>query len=34
VATRANELIGNASGLVNNQLGVDIHNTMVATSAP
>lgn len=31
VATRANELIGNASGLVNNQLGVDIHNTMVAT---
>lgn len=31
VATRANELIGNASGLVNNQLGVDIHNTMIAT---
>jgi phospholipid/cholesterol/gamma-HCH transport system substrate-binding protein len=31
VATRANELIGHASGLVNEQLGVDIHNTMVAT---
>ena len=31
VATRTNELIGHASGLVNEQLGVDIHNTMVAT---
>lgn len=31
VATRANELIGHASGLVNDQLAVDIHNTMVAT---
>ena len=31
VATRASELIGHASGLVNDQLGVDIHNTMIAT---
>jgi len=31
VATRASELIGHASGLVNDQLAVDIHNTMVAT---
>jgi phospholipid/cholesterol/gamma-HCH transport system substrate-binding protein len=31
VATRANELIGNATGLVNDQLAVDIHNTLVAT---
>jgi phospholipid/cholesterol/gamma-HCH transport system substrate-binding protein len=31
VATRANELIGHASGLVNEQLGVDVHNTLVAT---
>jgi phospholipid/cholesterol/gamma-HCH transport system substrate-binding protein len=31
VATRANELIGNASGLVSQQLAVDIHNTLVAT---
>ena len=31
VATRANELIGNATGLVSEQLAVDIHNTLVAT---
>jgi phospholipid/cholesterol/gamma-HCH transport system substrate-binding protein len=31
VATRANELIGNATGLVSDQLAVDIHNTLVAT---
>jgi phospholipid/cholesterol/gamma-HCH transport system substrate-binding protein len=31
VATRANELLGNATGLVNEQLSVDIHNTLVAT---
>ena len=31
VATRANELIGNASGIVNQQLAEDIHNTLVAT---
>ena len=31
VATRANELIGNATGLVSEQLTVDIHNTLVAT---
>lgn len=31
VATRANELIGNATGLVSNQLADDIHNTLVAT---
>ncbi len=31
VATRANELIGNATTLVSPQLGQDIHNTLVAT---
>ncbi len=31
LATRANELIGNATTLVSRQLGEDIHNTMVAT---
>ena len=31
VATRANELIGNASGIVNQQLAEDIHNTLIAT---
>jgi phospholipid/cholesterol/gamma-HCH transport system substrate-binding protein len=31
VATRANELIGNATGLVSEQLAVDIHNTLIAT---
>jgi phospholipid/cholesterol/gamma-HCH transport system substrate-binding protein len=31
VATRANELIGNATGLVSPQLVQDIHNTLVAT---
>lgn len=31
VATNANELIGNAKGLVSTQLSEDIHNTMVAT---
>jgi len=31
VATNANELIGNAKGLVSAQLSEDIHNTMVAT---
>ena len=31
VATRANELLGNATGLVSEQLGEDIHNTLVAT---
>lgn len=31
VATRANELIGNATGLVNEQLADDIHNTLIAT---
>lgn len=31
VATRANELLGNAAGLVSEQLAVDIHNTLVAT---
>ena len=30
VATRANELLGSAKGLVSDQLAVDIHNTMVA----
>jgi len=30
VATRANELIGNASGIVNQQLAEDIHNTLIA----
>jgi len=31
VATNANELIGNAKGLVSTQLSDDIHNTMLAT---
>jgi phospholipid/cholesterol/gamma-HCH transport system substrate-binding protein len=31
VATNANELIGNAKGLVSTQLSDDIHNTMIAT---
>jgi phospholipid/cholesterol/gamma-HCH transport system substrate-binding protein len=31
LATRANELLGNASGIVNRQLAEDIHNTLVAT---
>jgi phospholipid/cholesterol/gamma-HCH transport system substrate-binding protein len=31
VATRANELLGNATGLVNDQLATDIHNTLIAT---
>jgi phospholipid/cholesterol/gamma-HCH transport system substrate-binding protein len=31
VATNANELIGNAKGLVSTQLSEDIHNTMIAT---
>jgi phospholipid/cholesterol/gamma-HCH transport system substrate-binding protein len=31
VATRANELIGNATTLVSDQLAEDIHNTLVAT---
>ena len=31
VSTRANELIGNASGIVNQQLAEDIHNTLIAT---
>lgn len=31
VATRANELLANASSLVSEQLGVDIHNTLIAT---
>lgn len=31
VATRANELLGNATTLVSDQLGEDIHNTLVAT---
>jgi len=31
VATRANELLANASSLVSEQLAVDIHNTMIAT---
>jgi len=31
VATRANELLGNATGLVSDQLVTDIHNTLVAT---
>ncbi|HEV8266429.1 MAG TPA: MlaD family protein [Gemmatimonadales bacterium] len=31
VATRANELLSNASGLVSEQLAVDIHNTLIAT---
>jgi phospholipid/cholesterol/gamma-HCH transport system substrate-binding protein len=31
VATRANELLGNATGLVSEQLATDIHNTLIAT---
>ena len=31
VATNANELIGNAKGLVSTQLSEDIHNTLIAT---
>jgi phospholipid/cholesterol/gamma-HCH transport system substrate-binding protein len=31
IATRANELIGNATGLVSEQLSMDIHNTLIAT---
>jgi phospholipid/cholesterol/gamma-HCH transport system substrate-binding protein len=31
IATRANELLGNATGLVSQQLATDIHNTLVAT---
>lgn len=31
VATRANELLGNATGLVSDQLAEDIHNTLLAT---
>ena len=31
VATRANELLGNATGLVSDQLVTDIHNTLIAT---
>jgi phospholipid/cholesterol/gamma-HCH transport system substrate-binding protein len=31
VATRANELIGNATELVSDQLAQDIHNTLIAT---
>src|SRR5512146_1917255 len=31
VATNANELIGNAKGLISTQLSEDIHNTMIAT---
>src|SRR5512135_2780034 len=31
VATRANELLGNATGLVSEQLADDIHNTLIAT---
>ena len=31
VATRANELLGNATGLVSTQLAQDIHNTLIAT---
>jgi phospholipid/cholesterol/gamma-HCH transport system substrate-binding protein len=31
IATRANELIGNATGLVSTQLAEDIHNTLIAT---
>jgi phospholipid/cholesterol/gamma-HCH transport system substrate-binding protein len=31
VATNANELIGNAKGLVSNQLSEDIHSTLIAT---
>ena len=31
LATRVDELIGNATALVSNQLAVDVHNTLVAT---
>lgn len=31
IATRANELLGNATGLVSQQLATDIHNTLIAT---
>lgn len=31
LATRANELLGNATALVSDQLAVDLHNTLVAT---
>lgn len=31
VATRANELLNSATGVVNPQLGEDIHNTLIAT---
>ena len=31
VATRANELLGNATALVSEQLAVDLHNTLIAT---
>jgi phospholipid/cholesterol/gamma-HCH transport system substrate-binding protein len=31
IATRADELIGNATALLSNQLARDVHNTMVAT---
>ena len=31
IATRANELLGNATGLVSTQLADDIHNTLIAT---
>jgi phospholipid/cholesterol/gamma-HCH transport system substrate-binding protein len=31
VATRANELLGHATGLVSDQLATDIHNTLIAT---
>jgi phospholipid/cholesterol/gamma-HCH transport system substrate-binding protein len=31
VATRASTLLGNATGLVNDQLATDIHNTLIAT---
>lgn len=30
-ATRANELLGSASGVINTQLAEDIHNTLIAT---
>lgn len=31
LATRANELLGHATGLVSDQLATDIHNTLIAT---
>lgn len=31
VATKANELLGHATGLVSDQLSTDIHNTLIAT---